>query len=133
MPDYNVSSGTPVEATIYGKMLNDSCMHILYDHPDLDLQTIFLLDQIQKGLPIDKKDVDKLREQKLAEGRLTSLYLSASVAKSIDESATYIENKGFDDKYYKDSIIEYLSNMEKRKKIFGNCYGISWMQLRKLL
>ena len=27
MPDYNVSSGTQVEVTIYGKILNDSYMH----------------------------------------------------------------------------------------------------------
>lgn len=116
MPDYNVSSGTQVEVTIYGKTLNDSYMHILYDHQDLDLQTVFLLDRIQKGLPVEKEDVDRLRGQKLVEGRLTSLYLSASAAKSIDESAAYIKNKGFDDKYYKDLIVEYLKQYKKAKK-----------------
>ena len=116
MPDYNVSSGTQVEVTIYGKTLNDSYMHILYDHQDLDLQTVFLLDRIQKGLSVDKEDVDRLRSQKLVEGRMTSLYLSASAAKSIDESTTYIKNKGFDDKYYKDLIVEYLKQYGKAKK-----------------
>ena len=116
MPDYNVSSGTQVEVTIYGKTLNDSYMHILYDHQDLDLQTVFLLDRIQKGLPVEKDDVDRLRSQKLVEGRLTSLYLSASAAKSIDEGTTYIKNKGFDDKYYKDLIVEYLKQYGKAKK-----------------
>ena len=116
MPDYNVSSGTQVEVTIYGKILNDSYMHILYDHQDLDLQTVFLLDRIQKGLPVEKEDVDRLRAQKLVEGRLSSLYLSASAAKSIDESTAYIKNKGFDDKYYKDLIIEYLKQYRKAKK-----------------
>lgn len=116
MPDYNVSSGTQVEVTIYGKTLNDSYMHILYDHQDLDLQTVFLLDRIQKGLPVEKEGVDRLRSQKLVEGRLTSLYLSASAAKSIDESTSYIKNKGFDDKYYKDLIVEYLKQYGKAKK-----------------
>lgn len=116
MPDYNVSSGTQVEVTIYGKTLNDSYMHILYDHQDLDLQTVFLLDRIQKGLPIEKEDVDRLRSQRLVEGRLTSLYLSASAAKSIDESTNYIKNKGFDDKYYKDLIVEYIKQYGKAKK-----------------
>ena len=116
MPDYNVSSGTQVEVTIYGKTLNDSYMHILYDHQDLGLQTVFLLDRIQKGLPVEKEDVDRLRGQKLVEGRMTSLYLSASAAKSIDESATYIKNKGFDDKYYKDLIVEYLKQYGRAKK-----------------
>jgi len=116
MPDYNISSGTQVEVTIYGKTLNDSYMHILYDHQDLDLQTVFLLDRIQKGLPVEKEDVDRLRSQKLVEGRLTSLYLSASAAKSIDESTNYIKNKGFDDKYYKDLIVEYIKQYGKAKK-----------------
>ena len=116
MPDYNISSGAQVEVTIYGKTLNDSYMHILYDHQDLDLQTVFLLDRIQKGLPVDKEDVDRLRGQRLVEGRLTSLYLSASAAKSIDESTTYIKNKGFNDKYYKDLIVEYLKQYKKAKK-----------------
>ena len=43
-------------------------MHILYDHQDLDLQTVFLLDRVQKGLSLDKADVDKLRAAKLVEG-----------------------------------------------------------------
>ncbi len=116
MPDYNVSSGIQVEVTIYGKTLNDSYMHILYDHQDLDLQTVFLLDRIQKGLPVEKEDVDRLRSQKLVEGRLTSLHLSASAAKSIDESTSYIKNKGFDDKYYKDLVVEYLKQYKKAKK-----------------
>lgn len=116
MPDYNVSTGTQVEVTVYGKSLNDNYMHILYDHQDLDLQTVFLLDKVQKGLPIDKADADRLRSFKLVEGRLSSLYLSASAAKSIDESANYIKNKGFDDKYYKDLIVEYLKKYERAKK-----------------
>lgn len=111
MPDYNISSGTQVEVTVYGKILDDNYMHILYDHQDLDLQTVFLLDRVQKGLSLDKADVDKLRAAKLVEGRITSLFLSASASKSMDDSAGYIKNKGFNDKYYKDLIVEYLKNI----------------------
>ena len=75
-----------------------------------------MLDRIQKGLLVEKEDVDRLRSQKLVEGRLTSLYLSASAAKSIDESTSYIKNKGFDDKYYKDLVVEYLKQYGKAKK-----------------
>ena len=77
---------------------------------------MFLLDRVQKGLVIEKEDVDRLRALKLVEGRITSLYLSASAAKSIDESTNYIKNKGFDDKYYKDLIVEYLKQYKKAKK-----------------
>ena len=67
-------------------------------------------------LPIDKTDVDKLRAAKLVEGRISSLFLSASAAKSIDDGASYIKNKGFDDKYYKDLVIEYLRQYKTAKK-----------------
>ena len=112
MPDYNISSGTQVEVTVYGKILDDNYMHILYDHQDLDLQTVFLLDRVQKGLSLDKADVDKLRAAKLVEGRITSLFLSASASKSMDDSAGYIKNKGFN----KDLIVEYLKKYHKAKR-----------------
>ena len=89
-----------------------------------------MLDRVQMGLPIDKADADRLRSFKLVEGRLSSLYLSASAAKSIDESANYIKNKVFDDKYYKDLIVEYLKNTnEQRKKKFEIFCGISYQML----
>jgi len=116
MPDYNISSGTQVEVTVYGKTLDDNYMHILYDHQDLDLQTVFLLDRVQKGLPIEKEDVEKLRAAKLVEGRISSLFLSASASKSIDDGAGYIKNRGFDDKYYKDLIVEYLRQYTSASK-----------------
>ncbi|MBQ3546732.1 MAG: putative DNA binding domain-containing protein [Lachnospiraceae bacterium] len=116
MPDYNFSTGMQVEVTVYGKTLDDNYMHILYEHQDLDLQTVFLLDRVQKGLPIDKVDADKLRVAKLVEGRITSLFLSASAAKSIDDGTSYIKNKGFDDKYYKDLVVEYLRQYKIAKK-----------------
>ena len=52
----------------------------------------------------------------MVEGRISSLYLSASAAKSIFDSAGYIKKKGFDDKYYKDLIVEYLKQYEKAKR-----------------
>ena len=116
MPDYDLARSEQVSVTVYGKILDDKYMHILYEHQDLDLQTVFLLDRVQKGLPIDKKDADKLRSYQLVEGRLTSLYLSAEAAQSINDSASYIKNKGFADKYYKDLIIAYIQKYGRAQK-----------------
>lgn len=131
MPDYNFSSGTQVEVTVYGKILDDNYMHILYDHQDLDLQTVFLLDRVQKGLPIEKEAVEKLRAAKLVEGRITSLFLSASASKSIDDSVGYIKNKGFDDKYYKDLIVEYLRQYKSASK--KDIRNLLWDKLPNVL
>lgn len=59
MPDYDFSSGVQVEVTVYGKTLDDNYMHILYDHPELNLQDVFLLDRVQKGVQIERKDADR--------------------------------------------------------------------------
>ena len=38
------------------------------------------------------------------------------MSKSIEDEAQYIKNKGFDDKYYKDMIINYLNEFKMAKK-----------------
>lgn len=91
-------------------------MHILYNHPELDLETVFLLDRVQKGLSISKESVSYLRKLRLVEGRVSNLYLSANVSKNIEDEAQYIKNKGFNDQYYKDLIINYLKEFKSAKK-----------------
>lgn len=116
LPDYDLSVLNQVSVTVYGKILNNDYMHILYDYPDLDLETVFLLDRVQKGLSISNENIAHLRKLKLVEGRKSNLFLSASVSKSIEGEAQYIKNKGFDDQYYKDLIIEYLKKFNSGKK-----------------
>jgi ATP-dependent DNA helicase RecG len=116
LPDYDFNTYNQVSVTVYGKVLNNEYMHILYAHPELDLETVFLLDRVQKGLEISKESVSYLRKLKLVEGRVSNLYLSASISKSIDQEAEYIKNKAFDDQYYKDLIINYLKEYHTAKK-----------------
>jgi hypothetical protein len=118
MPDYDLSSEAQVSVKVYGKILNERYTYILYNHPELDLETVYLLDQVQKGKgnTLNKDAVALLRKYKLIEGRINSLYLSAEVSQAIDDEAGYIKNKAFDDQYYKDLIIKYLKQYGKAKK-----------------
>ena len=116
LPDYDLSRFNQVNVTVYGKILNVSYMHILFNRPELDLQTVFLLDQVQKGHRLTKEAVAYLRKLKLVEGRATNLFISSSVAKTVDQEAQYIKNKGFADQYYKDLIVEYLKKYKRAKK-----------------
>lgn len=116
LPDYDLSKYNQVDVTVYGKILNNNYMHILFNRPDLDLQTVFLLDQVQKGRRLTADAVSYLRKNKLVEGRATNLYLSFNVATSVEQEAQYIKNKGFDDKYYKDMIVQYIKKCGKAKK-----------------
>lgn len=118
MPDYDLSVSNQVAVKIYGKILNERYTYILFKHPEMDLETVFLLDQVQKGngQKLSKDAVSLLRKYKLVEGRVNSLYISADVAKTIDAGADYIKNKAFDDKYYKDLIVEYLKQYKKGQR-----------------
>ena len=117
MPDYILGS-TQVSVSVYGKVIDEKYTHILYYHPDLDLETAYLLDQVQKGKgrSLSKDAVAHLRKHGLVEGRVTNLYLSAEVALSIAGEAEYIKNKGFDDSHYRELIVSYLKKFEKANR-----------------
>ena len=133
MPDYDLSSETQVSVRVYGKILNEQYTYILFNHPELDLETVYLLDQVQKGKgnTLNKDAVALLRKYKLIEGRINSLYLSAEVSQAIDDEAGYIKNKAFDDQYYKDLIIKYLKQYGKAKK--KNIRNLLWDKLPDVL
>lgn len=110
MPDYDLSDVNMVSVTVYGKTIDEHYTYILYEHPELDLETVYLIDQVQKGngSKLSKEEIAFLRKYKLVEGRSTNLYLSAEVAQSIDAEAQYIRNRAFDNQYYRDMIVNYL-------------------------
>lgn len=133
MPDYDFNVSNQVGVTVYGKTLDDKYTYILFKHPELDLETVYLLDQVQKGLgnTLSKEAVQHLRKHKLVEGRVNNLYLSADVAQSISEEAQYIKNKGFDDQYYRDMIIDYLRKFGQAKR--KNIKELLWDKLPGVL
>lgn len=118
MPDYDLLTVNQVPVKVYGKTLDERYTHMLFEHPELDLETVFLVDQVQKGhgQKLSKNAVALLRKHHLVEGRSNSLYLSAEVAKTIEGEAEYIKNKAFDDQYYRDMIIDYLEKFGKAQR-----------------
>ena len=115
MPDYETEHNQ-VRVTVYGKVLDINYTRLLFDNPDFDLDMVFLLDAFQKGEKLSNDEIKKLRKIGLIEGKLPSLFLSSKVAKMLDEREQYIKNKAFDDQYYKDMIIEYISKFGKASK-----------------
>ena len=116
LPDYDFSQKNKVDVTLYGREIDEKFTYLLYNNEYLDLVTVYLLDQVQKGNKIPKEAVAHLRKHKLVEGRANSLYLATPLAKSDDEKAEYIKNKGFDNKYYQDLILDYISKFGKASK-----------------
>ena len=133
MPDYDLSLGYQVNVTVYGKILDDKYTRLLYDHPELDLETVYLLDQVQKGKgkELSAEAVSFLRKLHLVEGRKNNLFVSSGVSREISEETRYIKNKGFDDKYYRDMIIDYLRTFERAQK--SDIRNLLWDKLPDVL
>ena len=116
MPDYNLSVGNQVGVTVYGKVLDENYTKLLFEHSEFDIQTVFLIDQVQKHHTIANEQVKYLRKLQVIEGRMPNIYLSADIAKTLEKKEQYVKNKGFDDEYYRDLIIKYLKEYKNGTK-----------------
>lgn len=110
MPDYDLSEENRVKVTIYGKILDEQYSKLLLENTDLTLTDVMLLDRVQKNITITKEQSDLLRKNKLIEGRYPNIYVSKSISEIVDDKISYINNSGFDDKYYKDLVLKYIDD-----------------------
>lgn len=69
LPSYDLDVVNRVSVTVYGKVLDKNYIQLLHSKEDLDLKTVFLLDQVQKRKTISKDDYKMLRKNGLVEGR----------------------------------------------------------------
>ena len=116
MPDYDKSDPDRVKLIMPGHIINEEYSLLLMEKTDLDLMTTVLLDRFQKGKPISKEALDKLRKMKLVEGKKPNLYISKNVAKVTHQEAEYTDMKGFDDQYYRDLIVKALHEHHQLKR-----------------
>lgn len=116
LPDYDFSVTRQISVTVYGKVLDENYSRVLFENPDFDLSTVYLIDRVQKHAPIPKEAIKELRRLGVIEGKAPNIYVSAKVAESTDTKAQYVKNKGFDDEYYKKLIVSYLETYEKGQK-----------------
>ncbi len=108
LPDFDLSHPDKVVVTVHGKVIDPNYTALLMDQQDLSLETVILLDRIQKRLPIEKDDVKPLRKQGLIEGRYPNPFVAAHVASVTGDRAQYIKNRAFDDEHYKQMVVKYL-------------------------
>jgi ATP-dependent DNA helicase RecG len=64
-----------------------------------------LLDQVQKGRPIDREAHRRLKAAGLVEGRYPNLIVAGAVAKAAGDAGRHIRERGFDRQYYLDLIM----------------------------
>lgn len=116
MPDYDLSVDGRVKVTLYGKIIDEKYSKMLFERTNLDIIKVMLLDKVQKGIELTKEQSDYLKKDNLIEGRYPKIYIASRIAKITGEKGKYIKNKAFNDKYYKDMIIEYIKEFEKASR-----------------
>ena len=108
LPDYNLEESERVHVTIYGSVLDLQYTQLLLKRTDFDLNTAILLDKVQKRLPISKEEHKRLKGEGLVEGRYPNLLVAGPVSRAVGEAGRHIRDRGFDQKYYRDLILDLL-------------------------
>lgn len=118
MPDYDLS-GNRVQLTITGKVIDDNYAALLARRLELSLDDIEILSRVLMKRKVSSSEMDRLKALRLVEGRKPNIYISKAVAQSIGKKAAYTKNKGLDDKYYRDLVLQALRQHEQlgRKEI----------------
>jgi len=115
LPSYDLDVANRVSVTVFGKVLDKNYTRLLHSNGNLDLKTVFLLDQVQKRKTISKDDSKLLRKNGLVEGRYPALYVSYKIAEAVGDKAGYVRNKGLDEKILKELIISALQTGPLKK------------------
>ena len=116
LPTYDLNTINRVKVTVYGKILDKNYTQLLHSDAELNMDTVFLLDQVQKQEIISKANFKKLKKQGLVEGRYPNIFVSFKVADIMGQKAAYVRNKGLDDDICKQLIIKALESMEEASK-----------------
>jgi ATP-dependent DNA helicase RecG len=92
---------------------------MLLANQDMSLMDAVLLDQVQKGKPINDNAIKKLRKEGLIEGRKPHLYVSKQIAKATNTQVEYTLRKGFNDAECQEWIMKALNDHKvlSRKQI----------------
>ena len=120
-----------VSVTIIWKVLDINYARKLAKVPNLKLYEIMLLDKIQKWKQLTNDEIKVLKSKKLIEWKKPNIYISSDVAEKTDQKEKYIKQKWFDDKYYKDLIIEYLHQFKRASR--ENIDNLLWDKLPSIL
>lgn len=118
LPEYDFSDGK-VRVMIIGKVIDENFARILTENPDISLEEIMLLDNVQKRKLISDEQAAFLRKNKFIEGRKPHFYLSHRVVSKTKDTglkSQYIKNRSFDDEYFMKMIVEYLKKFGKASR-----------------
>lgn len=107
LPDYDLTTDC-VTVHLNGRILDERYTRLLMERTDLELGQVMLLDRVQRGGSIGRDESRILRNAGLVEGRYPNLMVASVVAKVTGETGRHIRERGFDNRYYMDLILELV-------------------------
>lgn len=108
LPDYDLSKPGKVVVTIHGKVIDVNYTRALMNEPGLDIFDVIALDMIQKRqMPTDAQ-LKSLKKKGLVQGRKSSLYITAKVAKATGKQVDYVLDSGVGDTHYKALVLKLI-------------------------
>lgn len=112
LPDYSRSTTTSVLLEVLGRPIDEKYSQLLLERRDLDIDTVILLDRVQKKLPITDEAIARLRREGLIEGRKPNFRVSASIAAATETEAAYTRSKGAGKPHLKQFVLNHLEQFE---------------------
>lgn len=109
LPDYDLSADS-VKVTITGKVLDIDFAKQLAKNPDLSLVELIALDKVSKHKPLLDDEIKLLKKRNLIEGRKPNFFIAKEILQVADMKAEYSKNKGLNNKYYRDLLLEALKD-----------------------
>lgn len=110
MPDYDLDSEpNAVKLTIYGAVIDEHYTDLLMAGAALPLEDVLSLDCVQKGRAIPKETADRLRRQRLIEGRRPNYRVSGEIAALTGNLADYVRTRPQADTHYRTLLLDFLS------------------------
>lgn len=116
LPDYDLTEAGHVKLRIQGRFIDENYSRALLARADLPWPDVLALDMVQKGAAVDDEAVQRLRQQRLVEGRKPRVHVAANIAAATETEAEYLHHRAFDDTYYCDLIVEYLRKFGSAKR-----------------
>lgn len=131
MPTYEKQNREQVVLHMPGTVINQDYSVLLFENADVNLTEAYLLDKIQRKEFISDEAKEMLRSRHLVEGKKNALYISNKVAKVTKQKAQYSKNKGLTDQYYRDLIVQAITDNTTMTK--PEIIELLWTKLPEVL
>ncbi len=121
LQSYRGSTDTHTRLEMLGRPIDERYTQLLLQKQDLDLDTVILLDRIQKQLEIPPDAALRLKREGLIEGRSPHFRVAAHIASATETEAAYLKHKGADKYQLKEALLGFLSRNSPatRQKLDG--------------